>query len=164
MIRSLTFVLKLINNKNIFHNFPLLSTFDKVLYIMEEIKLEVNCPTRSGQYSTCKLFAYGAHITSWIINNSTNIDIPTPIEQLWMSSISSLDGKAPIRGGIPIAFPQFADNGKMKLHGFARENIWILKEHIKTNISDKVILNLPITKNIKTEWDFPWDCELNIEI
>jgi len=52
----------------------------------------------------------------------------------------------------------------MKLHGFARENIWILKEHIKTNISDKVILNLPITKNIKTEWDFPWDCELNIEI
>jgi D-hexose-6-phosphate mutarotase len=34
--------------------------------------------------------------------------------------------------GIPIAFPQFADNGRLKLHGFARQCVWTLA----TELSD----------------------------
>ena len=46
-----------------------------------------------------------------------------------MSSCSEVDGSKPIRGGIPIAFPQFADCGDLPLHGFARNEVWDLIEN-----------------------------------
>ena len=61
-------------------------------------QLHITCSSGNGeQNSSCKLYLYGAHITSWETNGK---------ERLWMSSLSCLSGKAPIRGGIPIAFPQ----------------------------------------------------------
>ena len=50
------------------------------------------------------------------------------MEKLWMSKLLALDGSKPIRGGIPIAFPQFADEGDLQLHGFARESMWDVQE------------------------------------
>ena len=58
-----------------------------------------------------ELFLYGAHTTSWVCEGK---------ERLWMSGLSKVDGSAPIRGGVPIAFPQFATQGPLPLHGFAR--------------------------------------------
>lgn len=54
------------------------------------------------QVSSLELFLFGAHIVDWSVNG---------VERLWISSLSAMDGSAPIRGGIPIAFPQFADQG-----------------------------------------------------
>lgn len=49
-------------------------------------------------------------------------------------------GSKPIRGGIPLAFPQFADQGPLKLHGFAREVLWELCCDLCA--PDKVVLRL----------------------
>ena len=49
-------------------------------------------------------------------------------EALFLSSRAVLDGSAPIRGGIPIAFPQFAAQGPLPMHGFARTAAWELVE------------------------------------
>ncbi|GMI08140.1 hypothetical protein TrRE_jg13080 [Triparma retinervis] len=62
-----------------------------------------------------KIYLFGAHITSYKVNG---------VEKTWMSTLSCLDGAKPMRGGVPIAFPQFADEGPLALHGFARESIW----------------------------------------
>ena len=70
-----------------------------------------------GERSTLEIAYYGATIIRWHCLGE---------ERLWISSLSALDGSAPIRGGIPIAFPQFADNGKLKLHGFVRQCVWNL--------------------------------------
>ena len=49
-------------------------------------------------------------------------------------------GSKPIRGGIPLAFPQFADQGPLRLHGFVRESLWsIVDERCAT---DEVVLRL----------------------
>ena len=73
-----------------------------------------------------------------------------------MSSLSHLDGSFPIRGtdpnavqcyfvysadlktkgGIPIAFPQFATQGELMLHGFVREKHWTVVVAHDDNDSD----------------------------
>ena len=91
---------------------------------MEEIVLRVE--EEGHVRAECRLFLFGAHITSWRVFKSAGRGAdpvglaPPGQEMLWMSSLSPVDGSAPIRGGIPIVFPQFADTGPMKLHGFAR--------------------------------------------
>jgi glucose-6-phosphate 1-epimerase len=47
-------------------------------------------------------------------------------ERLYLSGKSGFDGTAAIRGGIPIIFPQFATEGPLPRHGFARTSTWSL--------------------------------------
>lgn len=63
----------------------------------------------------------GATVISWCTSNGR--------ERLWMSSLSSRDGVNAIRGGVPIAFPQFANEGSLPLHGTARISKWTLTSH-----------------------------------
>ena len=63
----------------------------------------------------------GAHVTSWR-------PAPGDEERLFLSSCSSLAEGAAIRGGIPVIFPQFATEGPLPRHGFARTSRWMLKE------------------------------------
>lgn len=35
----------------------------------------------------------------------------------------------PVRGGVPVLFPQFADTGPLAKHGFARNRAWCLERH-----------------------------------
>lgn len=65
---------------------------------------------------------YGATVISWKHKGA---------EQLWVSEAAKLDGSKPVRGGIPLVFPNF---GKTKTethetfdlpqHGFARNSTW----------------------------------------
>ncbi len=87
-----------------------------------------------------KIFTFGAHVVSFQVDES---------EKLWMSSLSRMDGTGPIRGGIPIAFPQFADEGPLsQLHGFARESTWDVIEGSSSN----VILGMSDSDKTRAIW------------
>ena len=58
----------------------------------------------------------GAHLVSWIPAGGD--------ECLYVSERSPFEASRPIRGGIPIVFPQFADRGPLAQHGFARTRAW----------------------------------------
>ena len=58
----------------------------------------------------------GAQILSLKYNNGKNIFNKSPIIEFGKSS----------RGGIPIIFPQFANKGNLKKHGFVRDIEWEL--------------------------------------
>ena len=62
---------------------------------------------------------FGAHVLSW--RDGLGVD------RLWMSRLSAMDASSPIRGGIPLAWPQFADQGTLPLHGFVRVQFWKLE-------------------------------------
>ena len=64
---------------------------------------------------------YGAHLVSW--KAVTTAGTPAQ-ERLFLSSLSALDGKKAIRGGVPVIFPQFAERGNGMRHGFARVSTW----------------------------------------
>lgn len=44
---------------------------------------------------------FGATVVSWIL--------PSGKEMLYLSSLADRSGKSPIRGGIPVIFPQFSN-------------------------------------------------------
>lgn len=140
------------------------------------VELTEDGPTVGGRVrlthksgATCELTRFGAHIVSW------KAAVPggglAPVERLWMSSLSALDGSAPIRGGIPIAWPQFADLGSLPLHGFARELRWALVSEPGPACSgaDIVRAELELSADERTKngtWrepaapPFPWEFKL----
>jgi glucose-6-phosphate 1-epimerase len=63
------------------------------------------------------VYLHGAHVTCWRDAGGR--------QNLFMSKKSLFKPAFPIRGGIPIVFPQFGD-GPLPKHGFARINEWKL--------------------------------------
>jgi len=50
--------------------------------------------------------------------------MPGSVEQLFLSARSAFSEAAAIRGGVPVIFPQFAAEGPLPRHGFARTTAW----------------------------------------
>jgi len=58
----------------------------------------------------------GGQVLSW--------KTPDGRERLFLSDLAVFDGSAPIRGGVPVCFPQFASLGDLPKHGFLRTKTW----------------------------------------
>ena len=67
-----------------------------------------------------ELYLLGATLTSFVTARGH--------ELLFVSPRAAFDGATPIRGGVPVCFPQFADQGALPKHGFARTQPWTLLE------------------------------------
>ena len=65
------------------------------------------------------VYLHGAHVTSWR-------PAPGEEERLFLSARSEFREGVAIRGGIPVIFPQFAAEGPLPRHGFARTAAWHL--------------------------------------
>lgn len=72
---------------------------------------------RAEDGATATIHRHGAHVTSWCPADGD--------ERLYLSAKSGFEGAA-IRGGVPIIFPQFAAEGPLPRHGFARTSTWSL--------------------------------------
>lgn len=60
---------------------------------------------------------HGGTIVSWIPAGGK--------ERLYLSDKAVFDGETPIRGGVPVIFPQFGTRGSLPRHGFARTRPWL---------------------------------------
>lgn len=70
--------------------------------------------------SSAEIAIQGAHVVSWKRANGE--------EMLFLSANSALSAGEPIRGGIPVVFPQFANLGPLPQHGFVRTMPWEVVE------------------------------------
>lgn len=75
---------------------------------------------RVANGSTAQVLPFGAHLISWIPADG--------VERLYLSPRALRDGSAPIRGGVPICFPQFNQRvlgaSVLPKHGLARIATW----------------------------------------
>lgn len=71
---------------------------------------------RSPDGATVVVADHGAHVLSWVPAGG--------VEALFLSEQSRYGKDDAIRGGVPIIFPQFAERGTGKRHGFARTCAW----------------------------------------
>ncbi|MDO9454371.1 MAG: D-hexose-6-phosphate mutarotase [Stagnimonas sp.] len=66
--------------------------------------------------ATASIHPQGAHITQWKSAGGA--------EPLFLSERAVFKEGTPIRGGVPVIFPQFAGEGPLLKHGFARTALW----------------------------------------
>jgi glucose-6-phosphate 1-epimerase len=64
-------------------------------------------------------YLHGAHVTSWRAAGEDE-------ERLFVSAAARFEEGMAIRGGIPVCFPQFADQGTLPMHGLVRTVPWTL--------------------------------------
>jgi glucose-6-phosphate 1-epimerase len=69
--------------------------------------------------AVAEVHRHGAHVTSWCPAGETD-------DRLYLSARSDFGATAAIRGGVPVVFPQFALEGPLPRHGFARTSLWSL--------------------------------------
>ena len=74
---------------------------------------------RAEDGAVAEVHRHGAHVTSWRPAGDT-------ADRLYLSARSEFGGSAAIRGGVPVIFPQFAAEGPLPRHGFARTSLWSL--------------------------------------
>jgi glucose-6-phosphate 1-epimerase len=106
--------------------------------------------------ATAVVSRFGAQVLSWR---------PGPDgERLYLSERATFDGSAPIRGGIPICFPQFSNLGTLPKHGFARKRMW---SPVAQNARDRfATLTLALEDDAATRafWPHSFRTELTVAL
>ncbi len=107
--------------------------------------------------ATAEVYLFGAHLTSW--------HPPGQPDAFFVSRQALFDGVKPIRGGIPVIFPQFADDGPLPKHGLVRTQIWRV-EQSGVCPDGKVAVTLALEDNETTRavWPFRFSVELCIAL
>nr|GEZ11044.1 putative glucose-6-phosphate 1-epimerase [Tanacetum cinerariifolium] len=107
------------------------------------------------------VYLYGAHVTSWKNEHGE--------ELLFLSSKAIFKPPKPIRGGIPICFPQFSNLGVLDQHGFARNRFWTFDDDpppLPPDAINKVITDLilrPTKEDLKI-WPHSFEFRLRITL
>jgi glucose-6-phosphate 1-epimerase len=96
----------------------------------------------------------GGQVLSWIS--------PDGRERLFLSEKAVFDGSVPIRGGIPVCFPQFSDLGDLPKHGFLRTREWQVGSQRCGD--DYALVTLEISDNEETRalWPFSFRAEITL--
>lgn len=99
---------------------------------------------------------HGAHTVSWQSADG--------IERLYLSERSIFAAGKAIRGGIPVIFPQFSNQGPLPRHGFARTLPWQLEQrHTGTDFVG-VTLSLVDSPATRTVWPHGFRAELTLSV
>jgi glucose-6-phosphate 1-epimerase len=103
---------------------------------------------------TAVISKLGGQVLSWLT--------PDGRERLFLSDWAAFDGSAPIRGGIPVCFPQFSDLGDLPRHGFLRTREWMVESQRCGD--DFVLVSLAIADDEETRdlWPFSFRAEITL--
>jgi glucose-6-phosphate 1-epimerase len=105
-------------------------------------KVAINSPQTVGE-----MYLHGAHVTSWKPHIADEV--------LFVSTKSRWEDGRPIRGGVPICFPWFADRAgdpKTPAHGFVRTKAWQLESIVQAGDAVKVSMFTESNDDSKRWW------------
>jgi glucose-6-phosphate 1-epimerase len=112
----------------------------------------------SAKASVLEAYLQGAHITSYIPHNASEV--------LWLSPLAKYEPGKAIRGGIPICWPWFGKhpvNPSLPQHGFARNSLFEVVQTEELNNGDlQIILSLQESEASLGLW--PYKFKLNVII
>ena len=86
------------------------------------------------------------------------------LELLYLSPLVDVYPDNPIRGGIPLMFPQFGDSGPLRKHGFVRDLQWNLVVETRDTDSKNLSYVLDVKATDFPEWPFDASLQLNARL
>lgn len=107
---------------------------------------------RAADGATAVVSPWGAQVLSWCPAGGG--------ERLYLSPRAVLDGSAPIRGGVPLCFPQFANFGPLPAHGLARTRAW----RVVAEAPGRVTLALGDDDATRALWPQAFACEFTVGV
>ena len=123
----------------------------KVIACMNFLSIQ----SRDG--ASANIASQGAHLCSWIPAGG--------VEQLFMSNRSAFQDGVAIRGGVPVVFPQFSNQGTLPKHGFARTSEWRLSSTgLLENGAAEAVYELKENIARLTIWPHVFRAQLRISI
>ncbi len=118
--------------------------------------VELSLP--DGDHARIALF--GGHVLSWRTADG--------VERLYLSPDAVFDGASPIRGGVPICFPQFNTRGPLPKHGIARVLPWQAEANARAGApglqTDSVRLRLRDSDRTRRWWPQAFEAALTVTL
>ncbi|KAE8697080.1 putative glucose-6-phosphate 1-epimerase [Hibiscus syriacus] len=114
---------------------------------------------RESRGSSAEVYLYGGHVTSWKNEQGE--------ELLFVSSKAWFNPPKPIRGGIPICFPQFSNLGPLESHGFVRNKFWSIDTDppaFPTNSTSKAYIDLILKASEEDMKIWPHSYEFRLRV
>lgn len=112
---------------------------------------------RASDGAIAHVYLHGAHVTSWRPARDGD-------ERLFLSERSEFRAGVAIRGGIPVIFPQFAAEGPLPRHGFARTSEWTL-DGVSSRGGDAIAsLQLRDSPATRAIWDHAFVATLDVRV
>ena len=112
---------------------------------------------RAADGATAEIYLHGGHVTSWR-------PAPGNEERLFLSARSEFHGGTAIRGGIPVIFPQFAAEGPLPRHGFARLSTWRVEKIEQEPVDAVATLSLTDSAETRALWNAPFRATLTVRV
>ncbi len=103
-----------------------------------------------------EVYLHGAQVTSWIPARGQ--------ERLFTSRASEFRSGTPIRGGVPVVFPQFSGLGSLPKHGLARVMSWEFAGAEVAGERASAIFRLRDTEDSRRLWANAFLAELTVSI
>lgn len=100
---------------------------------------------------------HGAHVTSWVPAGEDG-------DRLFLSSRSEFREGTAIRGGVPISFPQFATQGPLPKHGFARLTTWEMVSAERDDSVAVAVFRLTDSAETRAIWPHPFLAEMSVRV
>jgi len=96
---------------------------------------------------------HGAHVVSWVSGGR---------ERLFLSHNTVWDGRAAIRGGIPVCFPQFNQRGDLPKHGFVRNRSWPLLAAETGDSPARLCFGFSANDSTRAMWPAEFEVRLHV--
>jgi len=109
---------------------------------------------RSG--SRVVILRQGAQLLSWQPAGQA--------EQLNVSPCATYAAGVPVRGGVPVVFPQFADTGNLLKHGFARTKCWTIDAADPRDDWAEIVFCLSDDADTRSVWPHTFALKLCIRL
>jgi len=111
--------------------------------------------TNAQHHSSAEIFLFGAHVSSWKTKSG---------EHLFMSDKTVFEHGKPLRGGIPICWPQFSTSGPIQNHGFARNVTWEIASAAREGDNSSVSLRLNDNEATRKIWNHSFSAIFTVKL